>query len=407
MRFFALIAATCFFSAIARASDLALTHATVYTTPDAPPLKDATVLIHDGKIAAVAHSLKVPATATTIDCTGLTITAGFWNSHVHILPPQLLHAEEKSDADIAAQLQTMFTHWGFTTVFDVASVLANTNNIRDRIASGKVEGPRILTTGEPFWGVGGTPVYVAQYLKAMNISIPDTESVSQAIARVDQQVHDGADGIKIFAGSIESDGVLLFQPDIAKAVVSEAHKDHRLVFSHPSSIKGVSLSIDSGVDILAHVSSDEGPWTPAIVQRMLAAHMSLIPTLTLFDFEMQKGNASPEATQALVALATGQLRSYASAGGQILFGTDIGYIDHYDTAEEFTLMSRAGMTFSQILASLTTAPAQRFGYTHTGRIAPNMDADLTILKADPAADITALSHVAYTIRGGKVIYSSH
>jgi imidazolonepropionase-like amidohydrolase len=407
MRFFALIAATCLFTATAHASDLALTHATVYTAPDAPPLHDATILIRDGKITAVAHSLKTPANATTIDCTGLTITAGFWNSHVHILPPQLLHAEEKSDADIAAQLQTMFTRWGFTTVFDVASVLANTNNIRSRIASGKVEGPRILTTGEPFWGVGGTPVYVAQYLKAMNISIPETASVPQAIARVDQQVHDGADGIKIFAGSIESDGVLLFQPDIAKAVVAEAHKDHRLVFSHPSSIKGVELSLDSGVDILAHVSTDEGPWTPAIIQRMLAAHMSLIPTLTLFDFEMQKGGTSPEATESLIKLATGQLRMYSSAGGQILFGTDIGYIDHYDTAEEFTLMSRAGMTFPQILAALTTAPASRFGYTHSGHIAPNMDADLTILKSDPAADITALSHVAYTIRGGKVIYSSH
>ena len=137
MRFLALIAATCLFTATAQASDLALTHATVYTTPDAPPIKDATVLIHDGKITAVAHSPKTPATATTIDCTGLTITAGFWNSHVHILPPQLLHAEQKSDADIAAQLQTMFTHWGFTTVFDVASVLANTNNIRSRIANGR------------------------------------------------------------------------------------------------------------------------------------------------------------------------------------------------------------------------------------------------------------------------------
>lgn len=408
MRFFALIAATCLFAATAQASDLALTHATVYTAPDAPPLKDATVLIHDGKITAVAHSVKASATTTTIDCTGLTITAGFWNSHVHILPPQLLHAEEKSDADIAAQLQTMFTRWGFTTVFDVASVLANTNNIRTRIASSKVDGPRILTTGEPFWGVGGTPVYVAQYLKAMNISIPETASVPQAIARVDQQVRDGADGIKIFAGSIESDGVLLLQPDIAKAVVDEAHKDHRLVFSHPSSIKGVELSLNSGVDILAHVSTDEGPWTPALVQRMVAAHMSLIPTLTLFDFEMQKGNASPEATEALLKLVTGQLRMYSSAGGQILFGTDIGYIDHYDTAEEFTLMTRAGMTFPQILTSLTTVPAARFGYaSHSGRIDANMDADLVILKSDPATDITALSRVAYTIRAGKVIYTAN
>ena len=66
-------------------------------------------------------------------------------------------------------------------------------------------------------------------------------------------------------------------------------------------------------------------------------------------------------------------------------------------------MSRAGMTFPQILASLTTTPAQRFGYApHSGRIAPGMDADLVVLSADPAADITALSKVAYTVRNGKV-----
>jgi imidazolonepropionase-like amidohydrolase len=70
-------------------------------------------------------------------------------------------------------------------------------------------------------------------------------------------------------------------------------------------------------------------------------------------------------------------------------------------------MSRAGMTFPQILASLTTTPAQRFGYAaHSGRIAPGMDADLVVLSADPAADITALSKVTYTVRNGKVIFSS-
>jgi imidazolonepropionase-like amidohydrolase len=123
---------------------------------------------------------------------------------------------------------------------------------------------------------------------------------------------------------------------------------------------------------------------------------------------MQKANASPEGTEALLKLVTGQLRMYSSAGGQILFGTDIGYIDHYDTAEEFTLMTRAGMTFPQILTSLTTVPAARFGYaSHSGRIGANMDADLVILKSDPATDITALSRVAYTIRAGKVIYTAN
>jgi imidazolonepropionase-like amidohydrolase len=64
------------------------------------------------------------------------------------------------------------------------------------------------------------------------------------------------------------------------------------------------------------------------------------------------------------------------------------------------------LSFQEILASLTTNPAQRFGYaTHSGRIAKGLDADLVVLSADPAQNTSAFSKVRYTIRGGNVIYS--
>jgi imidazolonepropionase-like amidohydrolase len=70
-------------------------------------------------------------------------------------------------------------------------------------------------------------------------------------------------------------------------------------------------------------------------------------------------------------------------------------------------MSRAGMTFQKVLASLTTNPAQRFGYSdHSGRIAKGMDADLVVLSADPAQSTAAFSRIRYTIRSGKIIYSN-
>jgi imidazolonepropionase-like amidohydrolase len=105
-------------------------------------------------------------------------------------------------------------------------------------------------------------------------------------------------------------------------------------------------------------------------------------------------------------VAADQLRAFSHAGGQVLFGTDVGYIEQSDTAEEFKWMSRAGMSYQEILASLTTNPAQRFGCaTHSGRIAKGMDADLVILSGDPAQNAAAFSKVRYTIRSGKVIYA--
>jgi hypothetical protein len=70
----------------------------------------------------------------------------------------------------------MLTRWGFTTVFDSASVLEKTNLIHRRIEMGEVKGSRILTVGEPFWVKGGAPIYVKGFLEANHITIPDVKS---------------------------------------------------------------------------------------------------------------------------------------------------------------------------------------------------------------------------------------
>jgi imidazolonepropionase-like amidohydrolase len=324
---------------------------------------------------------------------------------VHILLPGLLHAENLSSAQIAAQLQQMLARWGFTTVFDIASVLQNTNLIRHRIESGEVKGPRILTTGEPFWEKGGTPIYVKGFLEANHISIPEVQSTAQAKERVRQQIRDGADGIKIFANSVESNEILTMPLDLAKAIVAEGHRAGKPVFAHVSNDQGIEIAIQSGVDILGH-TTPEDVWGPSYAQRMVAAHMALTPTLTLWEVEAKKGNASPADIEKYMGRAAEQLGAFSRAGGQVLFGTDIGYIEQFDTSEEFKWMSRAGMSFQGILASLTTNPAQRFGYsTHSGRIAKGFDADLVVLSADPAQNTSAFSKVRYTIRGGEIIYA--
>ena len=387
-------------------SDLALVGGKIYPSPTEPAIESGSILVHDGRIVAAGprEAVKVPHDATVIDCKGLVVTAGFWNSHVHILTPGLLHAENLSSQQISSQLEEMLTRWGFTTVFDIASVLQNTNLIRHRIESGEAKGPRILTVGEPFWIKGGTPIYVKGFLEANHVSIPEVESTAQAEERVRQQIRDGADGIKIFANSVESHEILTMPLDLAKVIVAGAHAAGRPVFAHVSNNQGIEVAIQSGVDILAHTTPVDSPWNPYFTQRMVAAHLALTPTLTLWEFELK--NAAPAELEEWMSKAAAQLEAFSQAGGQVLFGTDVGYIDRFDTSEEFKWMSRAGMSYREILSSLTTNPARRFGdATHTGRIAQGMDGDLVVLGGDPAQDATAFSRVRYTIRGGKVIYS--
>lgn len=392
------------------ASDLALVHARVYIAPNEPPVDDETILVHNGRIQAVGKALRLPRFArsvTVLDCQGLVVTAGFWNSHVHILMQKLMHSESVTPEQLSSEMEKMFTRWGFTSVFDIASVLDNTLAIRRRIESGEVRGPHILTAGDPFYPKGGTPIYVKRFLEENHVPSAEVESAPQAVERERAQFGKGADGVKIFAASFAGGGKIIDMPlDIATAIVREAHEHAKPVFAHPSNADGLEIALKSGVDILAHTAPLAGAWSPEFAGRLKAAKIALVPTLTLFDVEAKKFGETPQEAATDIATAVGQLKSYYDAGGQILFGTDIGYIDQYDTSEEFTLMSRAGMSFQAILASLTTSPAQRFASASTsGRITKGYAADLVVLNGDPAGDVTAFSKVKYVVRNGRLIYS--
>jgi imidazolonepropionase-like amidohydrolase len=396
------------FAGCLSAADIALVGGTVYPSPDAPAITNAVIVIHAGRITAVGphESVKVPRNFKVIDCSGRFVTAGFWNSHVHVLTPVLLDAHSASAGGLNQELDRMVNRWGFTTVFDIGSVLENTAQLRRRVESGEVRGPRILTTGEPLWTQ--VPIYTRDYLAEHKISIP-TATTPDAAARVREQVQRGANGVKLFTGSMQGEGKVANMPlNMVRAAADEAHRLRIPVFAHPQNSEGLEAAIAGGVDILAHTAPQSPPWDAAFVARLKSAHMALIPTLTLFDFEGRKAGLSDAERTGWIDQMIGQLRAFSQAGGEVLFGTDIGYIDHYDTGLEFTLMARAGMNFRQILASLTTNPAHRFGYsTHSGRIKKGMDADLTVLEGDPARDVTALSRILLTIRSGEVIYSAN
>ncbi|HEX8141290.1 MAG TPA: amidohydrolase family protein [Pyrinomonadaceae bacterium] len=386
-----------------KGGSLALVGAKIYPSPTETPIINGTVLTQDGRIIAVGEKprIKVPRDATVIDCTGLTLVAGFWNSHVHFTEPKWENAVHIPPAQLNQQLRDTFARYGFTTVFDLGSSLENTKVIRSRIASGEVDGLRILTTGTGLVPEGGTPFYVKP------LKFPEVLNPEQAASSVREKVKDGVDAIKIFTGPtpVEGGSPLVMRLELVKAITAQAHRYGKLVFSHPENDAGVNAAVDGGVDILAHTAPAGGKWDEAQVAKMKRARVALIPTLSLFTkLGRNLGMPAPR-IEKFVSTPLAQLRAYAAAGGQIVFGTDLGFITDYDPAEEYLLMAQAGMNFRQILASLTTNPAERFGFSNrTGRIAPNMDADIVIIAGDPQTDIKVLSNVKYTLRKGRIIY---
>jgi len=386
---------------------LALTGARILVSPEAPAIPRGVVLIAGGRIVAVgaAGRIAVPAGASVRDCTGATLAAGFWNCHVHLIAPAVLGADRLPPAALGGWMREHFARYGTTAVFDLGSPLANTAAIRRRIAAGEVDGPRVLTTGEPLFPPHGTPDYAVAVIRRLGIHPPEIETARQGVAAVRDRLAGGADAIKIYAASPIGNGkVATFLLPAARAVAAAAHAAGRLVFAHPQTAAGIEVARAAGVDVLAHTVPREAPWSAAAIAALRRRDISLIPTLRVFELEYVRMGESPEATRAVVARVSGQLGAYSRAGGRILFGTDCGYTGEYDDGPELALMAGAGLSFRQVLAALTTAPAERFG-THAGRIAPGYDADLVLLEGE-SDDVASLSRIRATYRAGRLLYDA-
>lgn len=370
----------------------------IYVSPFVLPIDDGAIVIQNGKITAVGRRGKVvvPEGAGYFDCTDLYVAAGFQNSHVHFTEPKWAGAAKLPAPQLDSQLQMMFTRYGFTAVVDTGSLIDNTVALRQRIESGEVTGPRILTSGIPLYPHGAIPYYVKDSTPADELKLLyDPSTPAEAVHDVDQDVAAGADIVKLFTGSwISKSQVVPMSLEIAQAAVQEAHKHGKLVFAHPSNVAGFQIALQAHVDVLAHAVDDTRGWDNSYLSQMRAQQMWMIPTLSLFTGESNYADILAE------------VRDFSQVHERILFGTDVGFRADYDPTSEYVEMARAGMSFAQILDTLTTAPAIRFGESQRrGQIKVGMDADLVVLSADPQQDIRNLARVNYTFRKGQIIYS--
>jgi imidazolonepropionase-like amidohydrolase len=102
-----------------------------------------------------------------------------------------------------------------------------------------------------------------------------------------------------------------------------------------------------------------------------------------------------------------QVRRFHELGGELLFGTDVGYMRDYTTTGEFAGLVQSGLTGRDILRMLTIAPASRFGVTgDKGTIEVGKLGDLTVLTGDPIEDPKQFAAVRMTIRGGRILWQA-
>ncbi|HEY2469766.1 MAG TPA: amidohydrolase family protein [Terracidiphilus sp.] len=379
---------------------LSIEHARIYVSPTDPPIDDGTILVRNGVIVDVGPQITVPAGATIVPCDHCTVTAGFWNMHVHFTEPKWSMANWKSAATLNPQLADMFLSRGFTTVADLGSNPADTFSIRRRIEKGELSGPYIYTTGTALYPPNGAPFYLRETMPGWMIKLlPQPDTPDEATRLVRHNLASGADLTKLFTGSWVQRGHVLPMPlNIAKAAVTESHLNGKLVFAHPSNLAGTQVAINSGVDVLAHAADDTQGVNAALLQSAINKNMAMIPTLKMFTTTVTTDSHYMDPICA-------EVNQFHQLGGTLLFGTDVGYMSDYSTEAEFVELGKSGLDFKIVLAMLTTNPAARMGVSASkGTISPGKLADFTILSADPATDLTNFSRVQAVVRSGKVIW---
>ena len=330
----------------------------------------------------------------SIDCTGKTVVAGFWNSHVHFTQAVWKNAASAPAAPLEEHMQEMLTRWGFTSVWDLGS------DPRNSLPSASASIPakcrvRIFSLPADIFPKGGHPVYLPAELQ-----LPEAATSDEATQMSRNYLEMGLDGIKLFTGAYMGDKpVVNMDVAIARAAVEVAHAQGKPVFAHPQNRTGLETVIEAGVDVMAHIT----PGEPGYSAEQLARFQIAGDRIDSDAFSVCENDR-----RGRVVCPAGRFRRQSAQGifrqRQPRAVWDRRRLHHiYDTSIEYELMHRA-LSERQILASLTTNPALYFKAAKKGKVEKGFDADLVVLDGDPVADLRNLAKVAYTIRAGEVIY---
>jgi len=382
---------------------------------------NAVILIEKGRVTAVGPSLVIPEGAGVIDLSALTVLPGLIDCHTHLVGDYSQTIDPLSDLKTTAAQRAFESipnakktlEAGFTTVRDVGTYRAFVDvALRDAIAKGWVEGPRMFVAGAFLTITGGGGAMTGM---APDITLPwDLKfGVADGPDQVRQRVRDiaqyGVDLIKVIATGAflthgSNPGAPEYTSDELRAAVEEAGKKGLKVAAHAHSTEGIKLAIRAGVASIEHgtfiddegirLMKERGTFLVADIydaEWLRTASKELVPE----DFASKQ----PEADE----IQRRNFEKAAKAGVRIAFGTDSSVYPHGLNARQFAWQVRYGQTPIEAIRSATVSAAELIGREkEIGSLEPGKWADLIAVKGDPLQDVRVLENVSFVMKEGKV-----
>ncbi len=388
-------------------------------------VEDRYIVIRDQRISEILPgSDPSMANAEVLDLSDRTCLPGLIDTHVHLglLPEDaedytIYLRRTPDDTRQLAQINAAkVLNAGFTTIRHVGDYLAWVDrDVRDRIRSGAIPGPRIQIAG--FYLTtphGGGDLYIP--------GIDDTEIpmyYRRGVARgadefrlkAEALVTGGADVIKIIAsGAVFGWGGIPGAPEMTReeiaAVVEVANAAGIKVTAHAHGAESIKDAILAGVSAIEHASLGDDESITLAVQHDVAFSMDvyngtyteLVGREQNYAEEFMRKNDETTEAQRIV------FEKAVAAGVTILFGTDLGVLPHDLGARQFEVMVERGMTPMQAIRSATSVAASHMEMADdVGAIEVGRYGDLIAVLGDPLRDISVLQDVSVVVKNGVVV----
>ena len=433
------------------AGQIAITHLRIIDGTGATPLEDQTLLLDGAKIAAVqAASAPVPAGYRVIDGTGETALPGLVGMHNHLFYLQRPNIDPTGHFEqpiIVPQMSfsapRLYLANGVTTMRTTGSVEPYTDlALKREIDAGKLVGPHMDVTGPYLEGAGAFFI--------QNHPITSPEDARKTVAYWAEQ---GVNSFKAYMNITRAE---------LKAAIDEAHRHHLKVTGHLCSVtypEAVALGIDNlehGFFVNTQLDPGKQPdkcpdtagnptiaaMTPgspeanALIKLLVDHHVAITSTLPVFEQSVplhaplqarQMEVLTPQAKESYLYLRNltssragtprgqqaaegykndlGLERQFVAAGGLLMAGPDPtgngGVIPGFGDQREIELLVEAGFTPVEAVRIGTLNGATYLGLAdRIGSIATGKNADLFIVKGNPAANIADIENVIVVFKDG-------